>query len=110
VEFGLKDVGYEYVVLDDCWSLPARGKNDQLLPDLKKFPNGMKDVADKIHDLGLKFGMYSSAGTMTCGRYLGSLGYEDIDAKTFAGWGVDYLKVCYKTSASDITSLTMLVR
>ena len=88
VDLGLKDVGYEYVVLDDCWSTHRDPKNDTIIPDYKKFPNGMKDVADKIHKLGLKYGMYSSAGTMTCGRYPGSLGYEKVDAQTFADWGV----------------------
>jgi alpha-galactosidase len=68
-----------------------------LLPDLSRFPNGMKDVGDKIHDLGLLYGMYSSAGEMTCARYAGSLDYETQDAKAFASWGVDYLKYdnCY---------------
>jgi alpha-galactosidase len=62
------------------------------LPDLR-FPEGIKGTANKVHDLGFKFGIYSSAGTMTCGRYPGSIGYEAIDAETFAAWGVDYLKV-----------------
>jgi alpha-galactosidase len=58
-----------------------------------RFPEGIKGTANKVHDLGFKFGIYSSAGTMTCGRYPGSIGYEAIDAETFAAWGVDYLKV-----------------
>jgi alpha-galactosidase len=95
VDLGFKKAGYEYVILDDCWS--EMGGRDQttkrLKPDLKKFPDGMKGTASKVHALGLKWGMYSSAGTMTCGRYPGSLGYETIDAATFAEWGVDYLKV-----------------
>lgn len=91
VEYGLKDLGYEYVILDDCWS-NGRDGNGTLVPDYDKFPNGMAAVADDIHDLGLKFGMYSSAGVYTCGQYAGSLGYEDIDAQTWASWGVDYLK------------------
>jgi alpha-galactosidase len=92
----LRDVGYQYVVLDDCWS-DGRDENDMLLPDLSRFPNGMKDVGDKIHDLGLLYGMYSSAGEMTCARYAGSLDYETQDAKAFASWGADYLKYdnCY---------------
>ncbi|KAL1589282.1 hypothetical protein WHR41_02324 [Cladosporium halotolerans] len=94
VDLGFKDAGYEYVVLDDCWS--EQGGRDpvtsRLVPNTTKFPDGMSGTADQVHDLGLKYGMYSSAGTMTCGRYPGSLGYEMIDAETFAAWGVDYLK------------------
>lgn len=70
-----------------------------------RFPNGMAHVADQIHDHGLKFGMYSSAGTYTCARYPGSLGYEEIDAQTFASWGVDYLKYdnCYNEGTFEIS-------
>ena len=95
VDLGFKDAGYEYVVLDDCWS-EMKGRDpvtSRLVPNTTKFPDGMSGTADKVHALGLKYGMYSSAGTMTCGRYPGSLGYEAIDAATFAEWGVDYLKV-----------------
>lgn len=95
VDLGFKDAGYEYLVLDDCWS--EQGGRDpvtsRLVPNTTKFPDGMSGTADQVHALGLKYGMYSSAGTMTCGRYPGSLGYEIIDAETFAEWGVDYLKV-----------------
>lgn len=91
VELGLRDAGYYYIVLDDCWS-NGRYDNGSLRPDFTKFPNGMKHVADAVHALGLGFGMYSDAGKYTCGQYEGSLGYETIDANTFAGWGVDYLK------------------
>lgn len=99
VDLGFKDAGYEYVVLDDCWSVKDHRDpvTSRLVPDTKKFPDGMSGTADQVHALGLKYGMYSSAGTMTCGRYPGSLGYEAIDAETFAEWGVDYLKVS-KTS------------
>lgn len=98
VDYGLKDLGYHYVILDDCWSDGRNASdNDALVADSKKFPNGMKDVADRIHDLGLGFGMYSSAGKYTCGKYAGSQGFETVDANTFASWGVDYLKYdnCY---------------
>lgn len=91
VEFGLRDLGYEYVVLDDCWS-NGRDADGNIVVDTTKFPNGMASVADDMHDLGLKFGMYSSAGVYTCGGYAGSLGYEEIDAKNWASWGIDYLK------------------
>jgi len=98
VEYGLKDLGYYYVVLDDCWSVGRNASaNNSLVADPEKFPRGMKAVADDMHDLGLGFGMYSSAGKYTCGGYAGSLGFEEIDAKTWASWGVDYLKYdnCY---------------
>ena len=92
VESGLKDCGYEYVIIDDCWSLRERNENEEIVPDPEKFPHGMKYVADYVHSKGLKFGMYSCAGTMTCAGYPGSLDHEFIDAKCFADWGVDYLK------------------
>ena len=97
VDLGFKDAGYNYVNSDDCWSnVDGRDPTThQLQPNYTKFPDGIVGVADKVHDMGLKFGIYSSAGTMTCGRYPASLGYEQIDAETFASWGVDYLKVSY---------------
>ena len=73
VRDGYKDAGYEYLVIDDCWSLKERNENGHLVADPKKFPHGMKAVADYIHDKGLKFGMYSCAGTHTCAGYPGSL-------------------------------------
>ncbi len=102
VELGLKDVGYEYVVIDDCWSLKERDKNGKLVADPVKFPHGMKYVADKIHEMGLKFGMYSCAGTITCAGYPASYDHEFTDAETFAEWGVDYLKYdyCYHSTAT----------
>ena len=98
VESGLKDAGYEYVVIDDCWSEKQRDKNGKLVPDHWKFPDGIKPVADYVHSKGLKFGMYSCAGTHTCGGHPGSFEHEFDDADTFAEWGVDYLKYdyCYK--------------
>ena len=100
---GLKDAGYEYVVIDDCWSLRDRGTDGRIVPDPEKFPSGMKALADYIHSKGLKFGMYSCAGTRTCAGYPGSFDYEFIDAKTFAEWGVDFLKYdfCYKPSLAN---------
>lgn len=92
---GLKDMGYEYLVIDDCWSLRTRDENGRLVPDPEKFPHGMKAVADYVHGKGLKFGMYSCAGTMTCAGYPGSYEHEYIDAETFAEWGVDFLKYDY---------------
>ncbi len=92
VEKGYKDLGYEYVIIDDCWALRERGKDGRLVPDPEKFPHGMKYIADYIHSKGLKFGMYSCAGIMTCAKYPSSYGHEYTDAKTFAEWEVDYLK------------------
>ena len=100
---GLKDKGYEYVVIDDCWSLKQRDENGRLVPDPEKFPHGMKAVADYVHSKGLKFGMYSCCGTHTCAGYPGSFEHEFVDAETFASWGVDYLKYdnCYKPKHMD---------
>ena len=97
-ESGLKDAGYEYIVIDDCWSEKQRDENGRLVPDKNKFPNGIKAVADYVHSKGLKFGIYSCAGTHTCAGYPGSFEHEFVDAETFAEWGVDYLKYdyCYK--------------
>ena len=93
VDLGLKDLGYHYVILDDCWSTGRNASNNNsLIADPTKFPNGMAAVADALHNLSLGFGMYSDAGKYTCGGYAGSLGYETIDANTWASWGVDYLK------------------
>lgn len=92
VEKGYKDAGYEYVIIDDCWSLKERDENGKLVPDPEKFPHGMKYLADYIHSKGLKFGMYSCAGVMTCAAYPSSYGHEYVDAATFAEWEIDYLK------------------
>ncbi|MGN0163216.1 MAG: glycoside hydrolase family 27 protein [Candidatus Ornithomonoglobus sp.] len=91
VSDGYKDAGYEYVIIDDCWSLKER-VDGRLVPDPELFPNGMKYLADYIHSKGLKFGMYSCAGFKTCAGYPSSYGHEFEDAKQFAEWGVDYLK------------------
>lgn len=98
VSSGLKDAGYEYVVIDDCWSLRERSEDGHIVPDPEKFPHGMKALADYVHSKGLKFGMYSCDGDKTCAGYPGSYNYEFVDAKDFADWGVDYLKYdnCYK--------------
>ncbi|MFJ5800683.1 NPCBM/NEW2 domain-containing protein [Streptomyces decoyicus] len=91
---GLKDAGYQYVNLDDCWALPTRDGNGKLVPDPQRFPHGIKAVADYIHSKGLKFGIYTSAGIKTCNPagFPGGLGHEKSDAQQFADWGVDYLK------------------
>ncbi|MEU5643648.1 NPCBM/NEW2 domain-containing protein [Streptomyces milbemycinicus] len=91
---GLKEAGYQYVNLDDCWALPQRDADGKLVPDPVRFPNGIKAVADYVHSKGLKFGIYTSAGTKTCNSagFPGALGHEQSDAQQFADWGVDYLK------------------
>ena len=96
---GLKDAGYQYIVVDDCWSKKTRDpETDRLVAEPAKFPEGMKAVADYVHGKGLKFGMYSCAGQRTCADYPGSFDHEFLDAETFASWGVDFLKYdfCYK--------------
>ena len=94
---GYHDAGYEYLVIDDCWSEKKRDRSGRLVPDPVKFPHGMKAVADYVHAKGLKFGMYSAAGVRTCAGYPGSYDYEYIDAATFAEWGVDFLKYDFCT-------------
>ena len=91
VSEGYKDAGYEYVIIDDCWSLKER-VDGKLVADPALFPHGMKALSDYIHGRGLKFGMYSCAGFKTCAGYPSSYGHEFEDAKQFAEWGVDYLK------------------
>ncbi|WP_345565975.1 NPCBM/NEW2 domain-containing protein [Nonomuraea rosea] len=101
VSSGLKDAGYQYVNIDDCWSARERGADGRLVPDPVKFPDGIKGVADYIHAKGLKLGIYGDAGTKTCAGYPGSLGHEEVDAQTWADWGVDYLKYDNCNNQSD---------
>lgn len=91
VSSDLKEAGYTFIVIDDMWQ-GGRGADGKLLPDPQKFPEGIKAVADTIHAHGLKFGIYSDAGPHTCGGRPGSQDYEEIDARTFAEWEIDYLK------------------
>lgn len=102
-EQGFLEAGYEYVVIDDCWSLKERDENGKLVADPKKFPNGIKAMADYVHEKGFKFGMYSCCGTRTCAGYPGSFEHEFEDARQFAEWGVDYLKYdnCFKPQSQD---------
>ncbi|GAA1944693.1 glycoside hydrolase family 27 protein [Kitasatospora viridis] len=108
VSSGLKDAGYQYVDIDDCWMLKTRAAGtNQLQYDPQKFPDGIKATADYVHAKGLKLGIYESAGTETCQGYPGSWGpggsgYETQDAALFASWGVDLLKYdnCYNGNVS----------
>lgn len=95
---GYKEAGYEYIVIDDCWSLKERDEAGRMVADPVKFPSGMKALAEYIHSKGLKFGMYSCDGTHTCAGYPGSFEHEFQDAELFAEWGIDFLKYdnCYK--------------
>jgi alpha-galactosidase len=88
---GMRDAGYQYVVIDDCWHGP-RDANGFITADVQRFPSGIKALADYVHSRGLKFGIYSDAGRLTCGGRPGSQGHEYQDALTYARWGVDYLK------------------
>jgi alpha-galactosidase len=91
VKSGMKDAGYQYIVIDDCWQV-SRDAQGNIVPDAKRFPNGIKPLADYVHSLGLKFGIYSDAGAFTCQKRPGGLGHEYQDALMYAAWGVDYLK------------------
>ncbi|QNP75212.1 RICIN domain-containing protein [Streptomyces roseirectus] len=106
VNSGMRDAGYQYVVVDDCWFAPQRDASGALRGDPGKFPGGMKALGDYIHARGLKFGIYQVPGDRTCaqtsGAYpgsTGSRGHEAQDAATFASWGVDYLKYDWCSSS-----------
>jgi alpha-galactosidase len=99
VSSGMRAVGYQYVVVDDCWQATTRDSAGNLRADPTRFPSGMKALGDYIHGKGLKFGIYQAPREKTCAQYFnalggatGALGHETQDAKTFASWGVDYLK------------------
>lgn len=92
VSSGMKDAGYEYINIDDCWQADQRDGLGNIMANSTKFPSGIKSLADYIHSKGLKLGIYSCAGTVTCAGFPGSRGYEFQDAKTYASWGIDYLK------------------
>lgn len=110
VKSGMKDAGYQYIVIDDCWQV-SRDKDGNIQPDPQRFPNGMKAVGDYIHSVGLKFGIYSDAGEKTCERRPGSLGHEYQDAMRYASWGVDYLKEDWcNTTTQDAKSAYALMR
>ena len=104
VEKGLRDAGYEYLVIDDCWSEKERDpKTGKIVADRRKFPSGMKALGDYIHERGLKFGMYSCSGVRTCAGYPGSFGHEFEDAADFASYGCDLLKYdfCFRPNNVD---------
>ncbi len=109
VSSGMKDAGYAYIVIDDCW----HGQRDSLgfiHPDAQRFPSGIKALAEYIHSKGLKFGIYSCAGDQTCGGRPGSRGHEYQDAISYAQWGVDYLKYdwCNNTGLNSVGAYTTM--
>lgn len=107
---GMKDAGYQYIVIDDCWQV-KRDAQGNIVPDPQRFPNGMKALADYIHSLGLKFGIYSDAGSKTCAGRPGSHGHEYQDAMQYAAWGVDYLKFDWcNTTTQDAKASYALMR
>lgn len=109
VSSGMKDAGYEYIVIDDCWQV-GRDESGDIIVDEDRFPHGMKYLADYMHSKGFKFGIYSCAGTKTCQGRPGGRGYEFQDARTYARWGVDYLKYdwCYTTTQDPQASYELM--
>ncbi len=100
VKEGFADAGYKYIFIDDEWQGGRDSKNN-IIADPVKFPNGIKAVADYVHSKGLKLGIYSDAAQLTCAGYTASLGFEEQDARTFASWGIDYLKYDYCNAPED---------
>jgi alpha-galactosidase len=109
VSSGMRDAGYRYVDIDDCWQ-GTRDAHGDIRPDPKRFPSGMKALADALHAQGLKLGLYTDVGDQTCGGFPGSRGHEYQDAQTYAAWGVDYLKVdwCHSEGMNAASSYTTM--
>jgi alpha-galactosidase len=108
---GLKAAGYQYIVIDDCWQ-KERDADGNIVADASRFPSGIKALADYVHAKGLKFGLYSDAGALTCGGRPGSAGHEFQDAKQYARWGVDYLKYdwCYTGTRNAEAAYTIMAK
>ncbi len=98
---GMRDAGYTYLIIDDFW-VGGRDNRNRLYPDPTRFPGGIKALADYVHSKGMKLGIYSDAALYTCGGVMASYGFEELDAKTFAEWGVDYLKYDYCNAPTDM--------
>jgi alpha-galactosidase len=109
VSSGMRDAGYEYLVLDDGWMAKERDNSGALVGDPEKFPNGMKSLGDYIHSKGLKFGIYECRGFLTCMKLPGSFNHEEQDMQTFASWGVDYIKLdgCYAERNGRLSSVEL---
>lgn len=101
VSSGMLKAGYDYLFIDDGWQGGRDNKNN-IIPDPVKFPSGIKALADYVHSKGLKLGIYSDAAPLTCAGYTASLNFEEQDAKTFASWGIDYLKYDYCGAPDDM--------
>ena len=102
VATGLQSCGYEYIVIDDCWSVKSgRDGRGDLIADPAKFPSGIAALADYVHGLCFKLGIYSDAAETTCAGYPGSLGHEERDAALWASWGIDFLKYDYCAAPND---------
>jgi alpha-galactosidase len=108
---GMKDAGYQYVVIDDCWQT-GRDATGNIVADAQKFPSGIKALADYVHSKGLKFGIYTDVGVTTCAGRPGSVGHEYQDAQQYANWGVDYLKEdwCHTLPGQNSESSYTLMR
>ncbi|MBQ2963938.1 MAG: alpha-galactosidase [Clostridia bacterium] len=107
---GLKQAGYQYINLDDCWQSSARDENGRFVADYATFPRGIKPLVDEINELGLKVGIYSSNGTHTCEDLPASLGFEAVDADTFAEWGIEYFKYDFCHNKPTSTSAPNIER
>jgi alpha-galactosidase len=111
IDRGLAAAGYRYINIDDCWMTHERDpQTGRLVPDPAKFPDGIAGTADYVHAKGLRLGIYEDAGTATCAGFPGSLGHEDLDAQTFADWGVDYLKYDNCNNAGSATKAQYIAR
>ncbi|XP_028281345.1 alpha-N-acetylgalactosaminidase-like [Parambassis ranga] len=111
VEDGWKELGYEYVMIDDCWMSKLRDEQGRLQPEPSRFPGGIAKLARYIHDRGLKLGIYADMGTHTCMGLPGTtLDKIEIDAQTFASWGVDYLKFdgCYSNPLEQMLGYPLM--
>lgn len=110
VKSGMKDAGYQYIVIDDCWQVTRDAKGN-IIADPRRFLSGIKALADYVHSVGLKFGIYSDAGSKTCAGRPGGRGHEFQDALQYAAWGVDYLKYDWcNTSTQDAQASYALIR
>ena len=111
VASGMKAAGYQYIIIDDCWQ-KSRDENGNIVADPERFPSGIKALADDLHAKGLKFGIYSDAGALTCGGRPGSAGHEFQDARQYAKWGVDYLKYdwCYTGTRDAEAAYTIMAK
>ncbi|MEJ2613478.1 MAG: glycoside hydrolase family 27 protein [Ignavibacteriaceae bacterium] len=112
IKSGMRDAGYNYIVIDDGWEAMDRDSCGNLVPGPKKFPHGMKALGDYLHSKGFKFGIHNCAGTETCAGYPGGRGHEYQDADTYASWGIDYLKYdwCNHGTANAEETYTTMAR